>query len=180
MLKLRSATRADLPELAVLMDAAIGRLMDDFLTPQQVEGSRETMGIDTQLIDDGTYFVVEDDGLIVGCGGWSRRATLYGGNHSGGRDDSLLDPKKDAARVRAMYTHPDHVRRGIGRMVIQAAEDAARAEGFTRTTLGATLAGVPLYETCGYTEIDRHEKHAANGAIIPLLVMVKDLVGSAA
>ncbi|MEN9855271.1 MAG: hypothetical protein RLZZ157_397 [Pseudomonadota bacterium] len=175
MLRLRPATRADLPQLALLMDAAIGQLMHGFLTPAQVEGSRETMGIDTQLIDDGTYFVVEDESEIVGCGGWSRRATLYGGNHSGGRDDRLLDPTTEPARVRAMYTHPGHVRRGIGRMIIDAAEAAARAEGFTKTTLGATLAGVPLYQTCGYTQIDRHEKHAANGAVIPLLVMVKDL-----
>jgi GNAT superfamily N-acetyltransferase len=175
MLTLRLATRADMPEMSALMSAAIGQLMPAFLTPDQVQGSHETMGIDTMLIDDGTYFAVVEDDVIVGCGGWSRRATLYGGNHSAGRDDTLLDPAKDAARVRAMYTHPDYVRRGIGKMIIDAAEAAARAEGFTRTTLGATLAGEPLYTKCGYIEIDRHIKHAANGATIPLLVMVKNL-----
>jgi GNAT superfamily N-acetyltransferase len=175
MLKLRIATRADMPDMSALMSAAIGQLMGAFLTPEQVIGSHETMGIDTQLIDDGTYFAVEEDGVLVGCGGWSRRATLYGGNHSAGRDDSLLDPFKDAARVRAMYTHPDHVRRGIGKMIIEAAETAARNEGFKRTTLGATLAGEPLYLSCGYVEVDRHLRTASNGAVITLLVMVKDI-----
>ena len=175
MLTLRLATRADMPEMSTLMSAAIGQLMPAFLTPEQVQGSHETMGIDTQLIDDDTYFAVEDEGMIVGCGGWSRRTTLYGGNHSAGRDDTPLDPSKDAARVRAMYTHPDHARRGIGKMIIEAAETAARAEGFSRTTLGATLAGEPLYTKCGYVEVERHLRPAANGAVITLLVMVKDI-----
>jgi GNAT superfamily N-acetyltransferase len=175
MLTLRIATRNDMVQMAPLLSAAISQLMPAFLTPQQVQGSLETMGIDTQLIDDGTYFVVEEDGVIVGCGGWSRRTTLYGGNHSAGRDDTLLDPTKDAARIRAMYTHPDHARRGIGKMVIEAGEAAARAQGFKRTTLGATLAGEPLYTKCGYVEVDRHLRTAANGAVITLLVMVKEL-----
>ena len=175
MLTLRIATRADMTEMSALMSAAIGQLMPAFLTPEQVVGSHETMGIDTQLIDDGTYFAVEEDGVIVGCGGWSRRTTLYGGSNSAGRDDTPLDPTKDAARVRAMYTHPDHARRGIGKMIIDAAETAARTDGFKRTTLGATLAGEPIYTNCGYVEVERHIKNAANGATIPLLVMVKDI-----
>jgi GNAT superfamily N-acetyltransferase len=175
MLTLRLATRDDMPEMSALMSAAIGQLMPAFLTPEQVQGSHETMGIDTMLIDDGTYFAVVEGYKIVGCGGWSRRTTLYGGNHSAGRDDTPLDPAKDAARVRAMYTHPDFVRRGIGKMIIDAAEAAARAEGFKRTTLGATLAGEPLYTKCGYVEVDRHLRTAANGAVITLLVMVKNI-----
>jgi GNAT superfamily N-acetyltransferase len=166
MLTLRLATRDDMPEMSALMSAAIGQLMPAFLTPEQVQGSHETMG---------TYFAVVDGDMIVGCGGWSRRTTLYGGNHSAGRDDTPLDPTKDAARVRAMYTHPDHARRGIGKMIIDAAEAAARAEGFKSATLGATLAGEPLYTKCGYVEVDRHIKYAANGATIPLLVMVKHI-----
>jgi GNAT superfamily N-acetyltransferase len=177
-LTIRLATRDDMPEMSALMSLAIAQLMPAFLTPLQVEGSHETMGIDTQLIDDGTYFAVVEDGKIVGCGGWSWRTTLYGGNHSAGRDDSPLDPAKDPARVRAMYTHPDHARKGIGKMIIDAAEAAARAKGFTRTTLGATLAGEPLYTKCGYVEVDRHIKQAANGATIPLLVMEKVLQGT--
>ncbi len=175
MLTLRLATRADMDQMTPLLSAAISQLMPAFLTPEQVQGSHETMGIDAMLIDDGTYFAVEEDGVIVGCGGWSRRTTLYGGNHSAGRDDTPLNPATDAARVRAMYTHPNHARRGIGKMIIDAAEAAARAEGFKRTTLGATLAGEPLYTKCGYVEVDRHLRPAANGAVITLLVMVKDI-----
>ena len=176
MLTLRLATPDDMPEMKALMARAIGQLMGAFLDPAQVEGSHETMGIDTQLITDGTYFVVEEDGKIVGCGGWSRRATLYGGDHSAGRNDALLDPATDAARIRAMYTDPDHTRRGIGVMIIEAGEAAARAEGFTRTTLGATLAGEPLYRKCGYELVEITLKHAKNGATIPLKIMEKSLV----
>jgi GNAT superfamily N-acetyltransferase len=176
VLKLRVATPDDMPEMKALMALAIGQLMHDFLTPEQVEGSHETMGIDTQLIEDGTYFaVVEEDGKIVGCGGWSRRGTLYGGDHSAGRDNRLLDPATEPARIRAMYTHPEHVRRGIGQMIIDAGEAAARAEGFKSAQMGATLAGEPLYRRCGYELIEVIEKHARNGAIIPLKIMGKTL-----
>src|SRR5262245_18880752 len=106
-MKTRLATRADLPALTALIERAIGALQAAFLTPAQVAASRTLMGLDTQLVDDGTYFVVQDEaGRIAGCGGWSRRATLYGGDHSPGREPALLDPAKDAARVRAMYTDP--------------------------------------------------------------------------
>ena len=114
------------------------------LNPAQVIASRAVMGLDTQLVRDGTYFVVEDAGTPVGCGGWSRRATLYGGDHSTAlRDPALLDPATDAARIRAMYTHPDHVRRGIGRMILNRCEHAASAEGFTAVELMGTAGGVP-------------------------------------
>src|SRR5437870_4820767 len=113
----RLAHRDDLDALRALMDAAISELQKPFLNERQIESSRMIMGLDTQLIDDGTYFVVEADGRLAGCGGWSRRATLYGGDQSPGRSDSHLDPSKDAARVRAMYTHPDHTRKGVGRLI---------------------------------------------------------------
>jgi hypothetical protein len=109
----RLATRDDIAALTALMNAAIGELQKPFLTDAQIASSRAIMGLDTQLIDDGTYFVVEQDGL-AGCGGWSRRATLYGGDRSPGRDAAPLDPAKDAARVRAMYTPPCFTRRGVG------------------------------------------------------------------
>ena len=110
-LNLRLARSEDMPVLSALMDRAIGELLQEFLPPEGVRASYEIMGLDTQLIADGTYFVVENAGEIAGCGGWSRRATLFGGDHSAGRDAALLDPAKDAARVRAMYTHPDHTRK---------------------------------------------------------------------
>ena len=126
-LTLRLAVPEDVPVLSALMDRAIGELLGAFLPPEGVKASFEIMGLDTQLIADGAYFVVEDSGQIAGCGGWSRRATLFGGDHSAGRDAALLDPKVDAARVRAMYTHPDHPRKGVGRLILDACEAAARA-----------------------------------------------------
>src|SRR5207244_1050064 len=103
-------------------------LMRGFLRDDQVEASFAIMGLDTQLIDDGTYFAIDDGARIAGCGGWSRRATLFGGNHTAGRSDALLDPAREPARVRAMYTHPDYARRGIGRAILAACESAAQAE----------------------------------------------------
>ncbi|WP_245262714.1 GNAT family N-acetyltransferase [Ensifer sp. BR816] len=132
------------------------------------------MGLDTRLIDDGTYFVVEQDGAIAGCGGWSRRATLYGGDCSPGRNDALLDPATDPARVRAMYTHPDFTRRGIGRLVLSLCEAAARAEGFSRVELMATMAGEPLYRACGFEPLEQLFDDRG-GAAVPLLRMTKAL-----
>jgi GNAT superfamily N-acetyltransferase len=170
----RLATRADLAALTALMERAIGELQRPFLDPSQIASSRSIMGLDTQLIDDGTYFIVEQDGALAGCGGWSRRATLYGGDTTPGRDAARLDPAKDAARVRAMYTHPDFARRGVGRLVLQLCEDAARAEGFTRVELMATMAGVPLYKACGYQPVE-NVMDERGGAPVPLTRMRKRL-----
>ena len=164
-----------MPALSALMDRAIGELLQAFLPPEGVKASFEIMGLDTQLIADGTYFVVEDAGEIAGCGGWSRRATLFGGDHSAGRDAALLDPKVDAARVRAMYTHPDHTRKGVGRVVLDACEAAARAEGFTRVEMAATMGGVPLYRACGYHDIEPFEAVTTTGYRVPLIRMGKAL-----
>lgn len=169
-LPLRRATMADAPEIAALMALAIPALLSPFLSPEQVEASHQVMGLDTQLIADGTYFVVHHDALLVGCGGWSRRATVYGGNHTGGRDARLLDPRTEPARIRAMYTHPDHVRRGIGRRILAAGEEAASAEGFTRLQLAATMGGEKLYARCGY-----HPVRAFEDGGVPLLQMEKDV-----
>jgi GNAT superfamily N-acetyltransferase len=172
--RLRIATPGDCDAIRALMDLAIHQLQQGYLTPDQVAASAVSMGLDTQLIDDGTYFTVWSGGTLAGCGGWSRRATLYGGNHSAGRDISLLDPARDRARIRAMYTHPDHVGNGIGRMVIEAGEAAARAEGFGALEMAATMAGKPFYLKCGYV-IER-EWFDENGAVpVPLATMVKSL-----
>lgn len=174
-LRLRLARPEDMPALSALMNAAIGRLLTPFLPPEGVKASFEIMGLDTQLIADGSYFVVENGDKIAGCGGWSRRATLFGGDHSAGRDAALLDPATDAARVRAMYTHPDHTRKGVGRLVLQACEAAAAAAGFSRCELAATLGGEPLYRACGYQDIEPFTAMTSGGYAVPLIRMGKAL-----
>ena len=169
----RWAVRADLPALRTLMDLSIARLQLDFLTPAQIQASRQVMGLDSQLVEDGTYLAVEEAGRLVGCGGWSRRATLYGGDHSSAlRDARLLDPAREPARIRAMYTHPDHARRGIGRLILDRCEAAAAAEGFAAVELMATMAGAPLYRACGYAPVESISADV-DGVAVPLLRMVK-------
>jgi GNAT superfamily N-acetyltransferase len=170
----RLATEADLPRLTALMDLAIGENLKPFLPPELIVASRAVMGLDTTLVADRTYFVVEDGLEIAGCGGWSRRATLYGGDHSAGRDAALLDPAVDAARVRAMYTHPSHIRRGVGGLILKLCEEAALAEGFSRLALAATLSGEPLYRKHGYRELERFEDGG-----VPLIRMEKPLGATA-
>jgi GNAT superfamily N-acetyltransferase len=168
----RLAARGDLEALRELMDASIAELQKPFLDERQIASSRTIMGLDTQLIDDGTYFIVEADGEIAGCGGWSRRATLYGGDQTPGRSAALLDPSKDAARTRAMYTHPNHTRKGVGRLILSLCESAAKAEGFARMELMATMAGVPLYRACGYEAMEEVVDDRG-GVGVPLLRMGK-------
>lgn len=174
MLTLRIATLSDCDAIRALMPLAIRELQKGYLTPEQLESSFGGMGLDITLIEDGTYFTVWDGEVLVGCGGWSFRATLYGGNHSPGRSDRLLDPETERARIRAMYTHPDHVRRGIGRMVIDASEGAARAYGFKALEMAASMSGKPFYLLCGY-EIES-EWEDTNGPVpVPLATMTKIL-----
>ena len=170
----RLAQRNDLDSLKALMDTAISENQKTFLDESQIASSRAIMGLDTQLIDDGTYFIVEANDQLAGCGGWSRRATMYGGDQTPGRSAALLDPTKDAARIRAMYTHPNHTRKGIGRLIISLCEEAAKAEGFTKMELVATLSGEPLYRACGF---ESYEKiiDDRGGTGVPLLRMRKSL-----
>lgn len=170
----RLATEADIPTLHDLMDRAISGPLAAFLTPEQVEASRLIMGVDTQLIADRTYFLIEIAGRPAGCGGWSHRITTYGGDHTPGRKPARLTPGVDAARVRAMYTHPDFTRRGVGRKVLELCEDAARAGGFDRVELVATLGGEPLYRSCGYQEIAAFTDDRG-GTQVPLIRMGKRL-----
>ena len=170
MMTHRLATRGDAPALRELIDAAIAELQKPFLDAAQIAASRAIMGLDTQLIDDQTYFMIFSENALAGCGGWSRRATLYGGDDTPGRSAALLDPARDAARVRAMYTHPRHVRRGVGRQILALCEEAARSEGFARIVLMATLAGVPLYAACGYRPLERVIDDRG-GAGVPLVRM---------
>ncbi len=172
-LTIRPAVSGDIPALKAVMDRAIKELLPAFLPPAEVLASQEVMGLDTQLIEDGTYYVVEADGAIAGCGGWSRRATLFGGDHSAGRDAALVDPATDPARVRAMYTSPDFTRRGVGRLILATCEAKAKAEGFSRCEMAATMAGEPLYAACGYQRIEPFEAQTSNGVKVPLVRMGK-------
>lgn len=171
----RLAALDDVPELRALMERSIRGLIGAYLDAASVDASFEIMGVDTSLIEDGTYFVVEEDGAVVGCGGWSRRATLFGGDHSARRDARLLDPRTEPARIRAMYTDPDHARRGIGRLVLSRCEEAAMREQFRSLELVATVAGEPLYAACGFTIVERIDVPTSSGITIPCARMVKQL-----
>jgi GNAT superfamily N-acetyltransferase len=168
----RLATRDDLPAIRPVVEAAIVELQRAFLDEAQIESSRAIMGVDTELIDDGTYFLVEAEGQLAGCGGWSRRATLYGGSQTPGRDSARLDPAVDAARVRAMYTNPSYARRGVGRLILTLCERAAAAEGFTRLQLMSTLSGEPLYAAYGFRPLERLTDDTG-GVPVPLVRMEK-------
>src|SRR5688572_22251933 len=169
----RLAELSDLTELRTLMAASIRELTPAYLDAARVEASFEIMGVDTQLIEDRTYFVVECERRIAGCGGWSRRRTLFGGDHSAGRDARLLNPPTEPARVRAMYTHPDFVRRGVGRLVLSLCQTAALQEGFRSLELMATVAGEPLYSACGFAVIERIDLPTSKGLTVPGARMAK-------
>jgi len=172
----RLATLGDLDQLRAVMRRSIATLQAGFLTPEQVRVSHTVMGLDTQLIRDGTYFIIEGDGRIAGCGGWSWRSTLYGGDESMvSREPEALDPATDAARIRAMYTDPDFARQGVGRLVMQLCEEAAMRAGFRRATMMATMAGVPLYEACGYVQVEPVLSAPVDGVRVPLVRMEKAL-----
>jgi GNAT superfamily N-acetyltransferase len=171
---LRKATAADVPILRTLIEASVRGLQGADYSPSQIESALASVyGVDSQLIADGTYFVVEEHGLIVGCGGWSKRKTLYGGDVWIAREDSLLDARKDAAKIRAFFVRPEWVRRGIGTILLDACEKAASDAGFRRFEMGATLSGVPLYRARGYVEVGNLEVPLANGESLPIVHMEK-------
>lgn len=175
----RIAAQADIPAIIDLMRLSIEQNMKAYLSRKEIEAAKETMGVDQTLIDDGTYFLIEAEvgssPVLVGCGGWGKRRTLYGGNHTKGRDDSLSDPATEAARIRAMYTHPQWTRQGIGSLLIELGEDAARAAGFKRIALGATVAGEPLYLAKGFREVSRETFKGENGSDNVVITMEKPL-----
>ncbi len=176
----RIATEDDKSAIAALMRASIEINMREFLSDAEIEAAKETMGVDQTLLDDGTYFVIETevDGetVLVGCGGWGKRRTLYGGNHTVGRDDSLSDPETEPARIRAMYTHPDWTRQGIGTLLLELGENAARDAGFRTIELGSTIPGEPLYRVRGYEEVSRVTHTGANGEPNTVIRMRKSLI----
>jgi GNAT superfamily N-acetyltransferase len=176
---LRVAERHDIPALEALIPLSTRALQAAYYSPAQIEGALGTVfAVDRQLIADGTYFVVEDGGAIVGCGGWSKRKTLYGGDQ--GRhvsDDALLDPEREPARIRAFFVHPQWARRGIGTSLLRECERAAAAAGFKTVELVATLAGVPLYAAGGFRAAEHLEVPLANGGQIPVVRMSKAVAG---
>ncbi len=173
-IQLRLAATEDIPALDQLMRRSVRSLSAGYYTERQIELSLvHVFGIDTQLIADGTYFVAEANGQLVGCGGWSKRRTLYGGDQTKAGEDSLLDPTREPARIRAFFVDPDFARRGIGRCIIEACEAAALAAGFRHLELGATLPGVPLYSALGYQPIEQIEHPMPEGEVLPIVRMGK-------
>lgn len=172
---LRTAAMADIPVLKNLITESVMTLQaDDYSEAQRRAALGTVFGVDTQLIIDQTYFVVETSGEIVACGGWSFRKTLYGADALAGREDNRLDPKVDAARIRAFFVKPGWTRRGLGAQVLKACEAAAEAAGFRRFELGATLTGIPLYRAYGYEPIETTEAQMKAGLTLPIVRMGKN------
>ena len=178
---IRPAISADIPVLRELIDASVRRLQSGDYSPAQIDSALRTVfGVDSQLIDDSTYLIVQtvpsdssDHPVIVACGGWSKRKTLYGGDRWRDRQDDMLDPKIDAAKIRAFFIHPDWARRGIGTLLLDACESAARMAGFTRFEMGATLTGVKLFEKRGYVAVERLNVPMEGDITLPIVHMIK-------
>lgn len=180
MLALRPALVSDIPELVRILEASARGLCRSEYTCEQVEAALgDAWGVDRQLIEDGTYFVVVSDGQTVACGGWSRRATAFGGDQGALRDPRLLDPAMDAARIRAFFVRPEWARRGIGRLLLQHCEREALAAGFGAAELVATLGGHPFYRRCGYRGDSRVRYVLRNGTGIDFVPMQKRLAAAA-
>ena len=193
-IRIRKAAKVDIPVLRPLIEASVRELQAKDYTPAQMEGALESVfGVDSQLIADGTYLVAEarmvgalspaenaaeeknpgSGWVIAGCGGWSKRKTLYGSDHWAGREDTLLDPKRDAAKIRAFFIHPAWARRGVGSKILRACEAAARAVGFTSYEMGATLTGAKLFGAKGYVAVENIEVPLKNGLTLPIIHMAK-------
>lgn len=187
-IRLRLAVPEDTPILRELIEASVRRLQAEDYTPAQIEGALKTVfGVDSQLISDGTYIVAEappasvggktmdakSNWTIVGCGGWSKRKTLYGSDHWTAREDALLDPQRDAAKIRAFFIHPDWARQGVGSKILQACEEAAYAAGFRRYEMGATLTGARLFGAKGYVPVKPISVPLNNGETLPVIHMEK-------
>jgi GNAT superfamily N-acetyltransferase len=193
-IRIRKAVAGEIPLLRELIEASVRELQAEDYTPAQMEGALESVfGVDSQLIADGTYLVAEaqivdeksdaskaGEGQIsgsvwalAGCGGWSKRKTLYGSDRWSGREDTLLDPKRDAAKIRAFFIHPAWARRGVGSIILEACEAGAREAGFTSFEMGATLTGAKLFGTKGYVAVERIEVPLKNGLTLPVIHMAK-------
>jgi N-acetylglutamate synthase-like GNAT family acetyltransferase len=177
-IKIRQARTDDIAALQMLIAASVRGLSQGHYNHQQIDSAIiNIFGVDTQLIDDGTYYVAEVDAQIVGCGGWSKRKTLYGGDQAKSSEvDSLLNPEIEPARIRAFFIHPEWARRGIGRRIIEVCEQAAQQAGFRMFELVATLPGEPLYKACGYEATEPFDIALPEGAMLPVIRMRKHIV----
>ena len=176
MLNLRVATLEDREALRVLIDRSARELSKGDYRVEQVEGALQgAFGVDSQLIQDGTYYVIEAGAAIVGCGGWSYRRTLFGGDKRAERDSGALDPRTDPAKIRAFFVDPAYARRGIGTMLLEKCESEARQRGFSRVELMATLPGVRLYSARGYSGVERVHYEVAPGVAIEFVPMSKSI-----
>jgi N-acetylglutamate synthase-like GNAT family acetyltransferase len=193
-IRIRKAVASDVPVLQRLIEASVRELQAEDYTTAQMEGALESVfGVDSQLIADGTYLVAVarimdavlkaqhteerrnpgSEWVIAGCGGWSKRKTLYGSDHWTGREDTLLDPKRDAAKIRAFFIHPAWARRGVGSKILEACETAAREAGFTGYEMGATLTGAKLFGAKGYVAVEKIDVPLKNGLTLPVIHMAK-------
>ena len=180
IVRIRKAIAADVPRLREIIEASVRGLQAADYSPRQIEGALQSVyGVDSQLIADGTYLVAEDFSqtkpVIVACGGWSKRKTLFGGDQFAQREDSLLDPARDAAKIRAFFVHPQYARRGIATLILEACENSARAAGFTRLEMGSTLTGVPFYRAHGYAPLENLQVPLTNGETLPIVRMAKEI-----
>lgn len=175
--KIRAATTADIPALQALIRRSGIGLSTGFYTPEQADAiTREVFGVDTQLIQDGTYFAIEDDTRIVACGGWSKRSTAYGGDQHKAAPDRLLDPITEPAKIRAFFVDPGMARQGLGSMLMQHCTEHALAAGFTALELTATMPGVPLYTAHGFAPVHDLSLSLGSGQVaVPLMLMRKAL-----
>ena len=175
---LRLAYDADIPGLEILIGRSVRELQSASYSAAQMDGALGSVfGVDRQLIRDKTYFVAEHDGAIIACGGWSKRQSLFGSDAARATEDALLDPLQEAARIRAFFVHPEHARRGLGRAILVACEEAIRAARFRSIELVATLPGVPFYLAFDYEAGEGYEVPLVNGLSLPVVRMSKNLVG---
>ena len=173
--KYKLANFEDVPFIKRLMNLSITKLLGDYVNENELEASFESMGLDDQLIKDKTYFLIYFQGLLVGCGGWSNRKTLFGGNHTPNRSNDFLNPNEDDAKIRAMYTHPDWSRKGVGTLILEIAEKEASISGFKRCELMATLSGIHLYKARGYKVDDEIIYKSKKGNSVKMFKMTKFL-----
>ena len=173
---IRKATFEDREAMQQLIAASARLLSRQHYNDAQIEAAIATVfGVDTTLIEDGTYFVAEIDGAFVGCGGWSRRKTLFGGDQYASRDVGYIDPQSEPAKIRAFFIHPDHARKGIARAILGRCEEEARAHGFRELELAATLPGVEFYKSCGFAERGTFDLDLVEGVKLELVPMRKEL-----